>query len=176
MEVIIKTQLAPFKCAVNVQKNKNKTASGFKQVTGAKVQIQGQLRGTTKLSIAMAQGTVCITRQTQSYQREWMVLVFDGRIIESTQERTRSAFHNGMLKTTKNTKPELKAARDDERAVFKEAKGKPKFVCRTCAAAGGDAMRCGRAAGVSIEKATKVAAVRGDTRLLLITDLKTIPS
>ena len=71
-------------------------------------------------AIAMAQETVLPDRTKRT--KEWYQLSLTE--LQKAQERTRAAFHNYMLKTTKKTKSELKAARDDEKAAFKEAKDK----------------------------------------------------
>ena len=71
-------------------------------------------------AIAMAQETLLPDRPKRT--KEWYQLSLTE--LQKAQERTRAAFHNYMLKTTKKTKSALKAARDDEKAAFKEAKDK----------------------------------------------------
>ena len=82
------------------------------KITDAKEQMKMITRYNE--AIAMAQETVLPDRPKRT--KEWYQLSLTE--LQKAQERTRAAFHNYMLKTTKKTKSALKAARDDEKAAF----------------------------------------------------------
>ena len=77
-------------------------------------------------AIAMAQETVLPDRPKRT--KEWYQLSITE--LQKAQERTRAAFHNYMLKTTKKTKSATPASSLDEGATVEDSYGPSHYAQR----------------------------------------------